>query len=130
MRSVLCTCTLLILVTGCHRSPERIYTDLFDSVPDGVHILHTQDQAFLDCCIWMHFTINRPDLLKMVESYEVKSVYEHTVSFIHPPEWWKIKSLGNMDTYYEKRLNEGQRTIRIFVNATMTEVYYVDQAGH
>lgn len=103
---------------------------MFHNLPESVTVYHSQDQAFLDCCIWLHFKIYKSDLRPLLDSCKQQNVDFQKWKFAETPEWWKPENLNGDVKYFTRTESNGRRTRNFYVNEDHTEVYYVDRAGH
>jgi hypothetical protein len=121
---------VISLSFACNRSSESIYEAMFKSRPESVVVFHAQDQAFLDCCIWMHFKIDKSDLRLLIDSCEQGNVDFKRWTLAETPKWWKPENLKGDVKYFTRTVSHGRRSRNFYVNSDYTEVYYVDRAGH
>ena len=103
---------------------------MFSNLPKSVVVYHAQDQAFLDCCIWMNFKIDKRDLIPLLDSCKLENANFNNWRLAETPDWWKPESLKADVRYFTRTVSNGRRTRNFYVNADYTEVYYVDRAGH
>ncbi len=115
---------------ACNRSNERIYKAMFYNLPESAIVFHAQDQAILDCCIWLHFKISKTDLLPLLDSCKQENVDFKRWTLAETPKWWKPENLKADSKYFTRTVSLGRRSRNFYVNADYTEVYYVDRAGH
>jgi hypothetical protein len=123
--------SLLFIFSSCwDRSPNKIYSALLKNLPNSVQVLHSEDQEFLECCIWLHFKIKKKDLLPILDTLEQEQPNFSAWNRLGAPDWWNPSRLGNNPSCYTWRHRYKMRSKNFYVNESMTEVYYVDQAGH
>ena len=115
---------------ACNRSNERIYKAMFYNLPESAIVFHAQDQAILDCCIWLHFKISKTDLLPLLDSCKQENVDFKRWTLAETPKWWKPENLKGDVKYFTRTVSHGRRSRNFYVNSDYTEVYYVDRAGH
>lgn len=112
------------------RSNEDIYEAMLGKQPKSVVVFHSEDQAFLDCCIWLHFRIDKKDLIPMLDTLETASADLHRWNNVDAPEWWKPDLLGENIEFYKWQSQYHKRERNFYVSRKMNEVYFVDQSGH
>ena len=119
----------LFFLVGCTtRSDSTMYEAIFGEIHPDVTVLNATDQAFLDCCIWLHFKTSERALAPLLDSFEMKETHLHQWDDLNAPEWWRPDLMGRNVAYWEKRTDRSHKAF--YINAAHTEVYYVDQAGH
>ena len=117
----------LSLFQSCNRTPNDIFVAIFGELPKSVKIHHGQDQYPLDCCIWLHFSVDeKEDYDRIIKQFEEEKLDYKKWKSVLPPnmDWWKPNKFGEKGTYM---LRETEREIEgIYLNETKTEVFYVN----
>lgn len=119
-----------MLISSCNRSDKAIYQAMFPEAKTTRTIINAQDQAFLDCCIWLHFKIEKKELIPLLQN--CTKIYPRLDKWDRAgkPDWWTPQKLEGEIQYYEQILDNGKRERNFYVNNSFTEVYFVDRAGH
>jgi len=111
---------------SCSRSPENIFEAVFGEISETVQVKHSQDQLPLDCCIWLHFTIAKSDLTKIINDFSESDLDYKKWKAVLPPkmDWWNPQKFKKKGFYLEK---ESDREIEgIYINQDKNEAFYVN----
>lgn len=93
-----------VLLLGCTRSPEAIFIAVFDEHPKSLVLIEGQDQYILDCCLWLHFKIEREDLEQILSKGFTSDEVDYTQwNSVSPQlDWWTQKySIKQVDILKE-----------------------------
>lgn len=114
---------IALFLTSCgDRKPE----DIFDAVlgkdkMKTAKILHSEDQDFGECCIWLHFTVDSTEFASELRNCtELKIFICHTTEF--EAKWWNPEKMGKDIRCFSRKVDRQFETF--YVNKNMTEVYY------
>lgn len=122
---------LLIVTLGicsCLRNSNQIFIAIFGKLPKSVQLLHSQDQQILDCCLWLHFSIDESDFHQLFDGYNLEKLDFQKWKYVKPPglDWWKPSEIEGEKLYFEKTSEEGRLIEGIYTNSQRSEVYYVN----
>ncbi|MEL6660909.1 MAG: hypothetical protein AAFR36_30940 [Bacteroidota bacterium] len=123
--------TLIFVVfscCNCARDSNQIFRTVFGEFPESVIVINSQDQLPFDCCIWVHFLIDKADFDRLFKDYHRQDVKYQKWKSVLPPEvdWWIPESFASAGLYYEKVSEGGRMTEGVYTNAERNEAFYVN----
>lgn len=120
---------LTITLFSCgDRRPMKIFCALFDCDKfKSVKIIHSEDQDFLECCIWLHFTIDSDELTNELSNCREREITNFSNIAEHEAKWWIPNKMGTKIRCFSRDKNGCIETF--YVNEKFTEVYYNNYNG-
>ena len=118
---------VLLIFQSCNRTPNDIFVAIFEELPKSVKVHHGQDQYPLDCCLWVHFSIDKKeDYNRIIKQFEEKELDYDKWKYVMPPNmnWWKPNKFGEKGIYMVRETET--ETEGIYLNEDKTEVFYVN----
>lgn len=119
-------CGLGLFYFGCNRSATSLYEVMFKTSPaTSVNFRNSQDCYILDCCLWLHFTIDSSHLNMLLKEGFTQEKLNFGFGSV-PPEaknWWYPETLGENASFYTRKV-EGARQ-GLYTNDSKNEVYMV-----
>lgn len=115
-----------LIYFGCNRSATSLYEVVLKTPPPkSVKFYNSQDCYILDCCLWLHFTIDSIDLNRLLrKGFKQEKLYLGFASV--PPEaeaWWHPETLGDNTLFYTREIENARQAL--YTNPSKNEVYLV-----
>ncbi|MDF2454765.1 MAG: hypothetical protein K0R51_758 [Cytophagaceae bacterium] len=110
--------------TACNRTPETLFEVVIDedALPSA-QVIEGTDPSFLDCCIFLHFTVDSTELASYLKEAKTRDLLGMNSNLYPGTEWWNPEKFGEVECF-ERNIKDNQETETFYVNANMTEVYY------